>query len=272
MDLNTIWRSILDWTLSNGIKIVISLVLLVVSFMLINMLCRYLRKKVDEKKLDKTVSLALIKIIKIGLKLFVLALVLGYLGFETGSIAALVASLGVGIGLATQGALSNIAGGILLLISRPFKVDDYIESAGESGSVEEISIIYTRLRTPDNKVVLIPNGTLANQDITNYSLKETRRVDIDFSIAYSADYSTARRVILDAFGEHALVLKSPEAAVRITEYGENGIRLSARCWVKSEDYWTVYFDIMEQLKGDFDKHGIKIPYNQLEIHIDEKDK
>ena len=272
MDFNTILRSVLDLIIINGVKIVISLFLIVGAFMLINMLCRYLLKKVEEKKLDKTVSIAFIKIIKIGLKLLALALVLGYLGFETGSIAALVTSLGVGIGLATQGALSNIAGGILLLVSRPFKVDDYIETASESGTVEEISIIYSRLRTPDNKVVLIPNGTLANQNITNYNLKETRRVDVDFGIAYSSDYATARRVILDAFDKHALVLKSPEAVVKITEYGESGIRLSSRCWVRSEDYWTVYFDIMEQLKSELDKHGIKIPYNQLEVHIDEKEK
>lgn len=270
MDWNAIWTSIVNWAVSSGVKIVISFILLVVSFTLINRLSKYMRKKVDEKDVDKTVSLVIIKLVKIGLKVLVVLVLLGYLGLETGSITALIASLGVGIGLATQGALSNIAGGILLLVTRPFKVDDFIQTNGESGTVEEISIIYTRICTPDNKVVLIPNGTLANANIVNFSVKDLRRVDFTFGISYASDFVKAQNVILEVFARHKLVLKDPEPMVRVTEHAASSVNLASRCWVKSADYWTVYFDVMEEVKAEFDKQGIKIPYNQIDIHIDQK--
>ena len=174
------------------------------------------------------------------------------------------------MGLAVQGSLSNFAGGVLIILTRPFKIDDYIETQGISGTVEDIHIIYTILRTPDNKVIHIPNGTLANSTITNYSSKDTRRVDFTFSIAYDADYLKAEQIILDICKSHSLVLDDPAPVCRLSEYADSAIKLVLRVWTLSSDYWNVYFDINESVKNEFDAAGISIPYNQLDVHIDNK--
>jgi small conductance mechanosensitive channel len=190
----------------------------------------------------------------------------------TSSIAALITSLGVGVGLAVQGALSNFAGGILIIFTRPFKIDDYIEACGVGGTVEDINLIHTILRTPDNKVITLPNGTLANENIVNYSVKDTRRVDLVFSISYEADFAQAQRLLLSTVAGHELVLADPAPFVRMKEHGDSAIKIAARVWVKSEDYWTVYFDLTERVKAVFDENDIVIPFNQLDVHLTPSDK
>ena len=166
-----------------------------------------------------------------------------------------------------QGALSNFAGGILIIFTRPFKIDDYIAACGVDGTVEDINLIHTVLRTPDNKVITLPNGTLANETIINYSVKDTRRVDFVFAIAYEADFALAQRLLRSVFEEHELVLSDPAPFVRMTEHGDSAIKIAARAWVNSADYWTVYFDVTERVKAVFDENGIVIPYNQLDVHL-----
>ena len=186
---------------------------------------------------------------------------------DTSGLAAVLASLGVGAGLAINGTLSNFAGGILLLITRPFKVDDYIEAAGYSGTVEEIMIVNTKLRTPDNKVVFIPNGTLSTTSIVNYSAKDTRRHEFVFSISYKEDFEKAKAVIKQICTDHPLVLETPEPFVRVSKHNESSVDLTARVWVNKEDYWTVNFDVLEAVKKAFDENGIEIPYRQLDVHM-----
>ena len=160
-----------------------------------------------------------------------------------------------------------MAGGILIILTRPFKIDDYIEAQGHSGTVVDIHITNTKLLTPDNKVIYIPNGPLANGNIVNYSEKDTRRVDFTFGIGYANDFEKAKQIIKDICDAHELVMKTPAPFIRVTEHAASSINIVTRVWVNSADYWTVYFDIMEQVKTEFDKAGIEIPFNQVDVHI-----
>ena len=271
MDWQQVWATVLDWLTHTGIKIVISLIVLFVSFKLINVISRRWAKKsekLSEKgKADKTISRVVNHVVKISLKVVVTVGVIGYLGIDTSGIAALVASIGVCVGLAVNGALSNLAGGVLLLITRPFKVDDYISTCGHEGTVEDIFMCNTKIRTVDNKVVYIPNGTLSTSTIVNYSAKDLRRVDMDFTISYSNDFEKAKKIIEEVYSAHELVLKDPESTVRMSSHGESSIVLTAKMWTKNDDYWTVKYDMLERVKKAFDENGIEIPFNQLDVHL-----
>ena len=267
MDWNVFFNTILTWVTNTGVKIIISIIILIISFKIINVLCRKIERKSVDKKSDKTILKTLAHILKIGLKVLVAVCLVGYLGIDTSGITALVTSLGVCVGLALNGALSNFAGGVLLIFTRPFKLDDYIEAQGYSGTVQEINITNTKLLTFDNKVVYIPNGTLANGEITNYTEKELRRVDLVFSIGYGDDFEKAKNVIIEICDNHELILKDPAPFIRVTEHGASSINISTRVWVKTSDYWSVYYDMFELVKKGFDEAGIEIPFNQLDVHV-----
>lgn len=269
MDFEKVVSVVTSWVTSAGIKIVITLVILAVSFPLINRVTRLIKKYCISRNVDKTVGKTFRYIFNIGTKVLVLCCLLGYLGIDTASISALVATLGLGVGLAVQGSLSNFAGGIIILLTRPFKVDDFIEAQGLSGTVEKIHIIYTYLRTIDNKVIAIPNGTLANGVMVNYNAMPSRRVDLDFTIAYEEDFHRAQQVILDICREHSLVLEDPAPLCRVSEHGASAVTLVTQVWCNSSDYWTVRFDLLEQVKERFDQEHISIPYNQLDVHLDQ---
>ena len=267
--METVIDTVLSWCLNTGMKILISVVLLLVSFRIINVLARKLERKVDDKRFDKTLVKTLAYVGKVGLKILVVLCLVGYLGVDTSGITALVTSLGVCAGLAVNGALSNLAGGVLIIFTRPFKVDDYIEveKDGVAGTVEDIRIVYTKLRTPDNKVIYLPNGTLSNSSIINYSEKDTRRVDFLFSVAYESDFEAAKELIYNICTSHELTLDDPAPLVRVSEHGDSGVNITARVWVNSADYWTVKWDILESSKRAFDESGIEIPYNKLDVNV-----
>lgn len=262
-------ETVLSWCVSTGIKIIISLIILVVSFRVINLLSRKIEKKQFKGELhDKTMIKVLSYIFKVGAKIVVVICLVGYLGIDTSGLTALVTSLGVCAGLAVNGALSNLAGGIIIIFTRPFKLDDYIEVEGSvSGTVEDIQIVCTKLRTPDNKVIYVPNGTLSNSNIINYSEKPTRRVDFSFSISYDNDFEKAKALVSEICSSHPLALSDPAPMVRVSEHGPSSVNLTARVWSNNEDYWTVKFDILESVKKAFDENGISIPYNQLDVHV-----
>ena len=267
MDWNLIFNSILNWATTTGVKILIALVILFVSFKVINVIGRRIEKAGTKKNADKTIMKTLAYVFKIALKIIVGICIVGYVGIDTSGLTALVTSLGVCIGLAVNGALSNLAGGVLILLTRPFKIDDFIEAQGYSGTVLDIHITNTKLRTGDNKIIYIPNGALSAGTIVNYSEQDTRRVDFKFSVGYNADYEKAKAIIKNICESHELVLKDPAPFVRVSEHGASSINIVTRVWVKSADYWTVNFDILEQVKTAFDTNGIEIPYNQLDVHI-----
>lgn len=264
---NNVINSIVGWATTAGVRLLIAIVILFVSFKVINAIARRIEKKGNKDKYDKTIMKTIAYIFRIGLKIVIAVCLVGYVGIDTSGMTALVTSLGVCAGLAVNGALSNLAGGVLLILTRPFRIDDFIEAQGYSGTVEDIHITNTRLRTPDNKVVYIPNGALSTGNIVNYSEKDTRRVDFTFSVGYGEDFERAKAIIADICNAHELVLSDPEPFVRVSQHADSGINIVARVWVKSSDYWTVNFDILEAVKAEFDKQGIKKPYNQLDVHV-----
>ncbi len=265
---NDLLNSIINWATSTGVKIVIALVLWFVSFKLINFLTRRLEKRIiNRKKADKTLTTTLFYILRIVLKIVVLTCLIGYLGIDTSGLAALIASLGVGIGLAVNGALSNLAGGVLILVTRPFKIDDYIQSGSYEGTVEDIHIVFTKLRTVDNKVVYVPNGALSSSTIVNYSEKDQRRVDLVFSIAKTEDFKRAEEVMLGVVNAHDKVLKDPAATARIDSHTPNDMRVILKSWVKGEDYWDVYYDLQESVKKALDEAGIEMSPNKLDVTV-----
>lgn len=270
MDWQALGNMLLQWATNTGIKIVIALIIMFVSFKIINVIAKKIIKRGEKKHADKTIFKTLAYVLKVGLKIIVIICLIGYLGIDTSGLTALVASLGVCVGLAVNGALSNLAGGVLIIITRPFRIDDYIEALGYSGTVVDIHITNTKLLTPDNKVIYLPNGTLANAEIVNYSEKDLRRVDFMFSIGYSDDFEKAKQIITEICVAHELVLKEPQPFVRVKEHGSSSINITARAWVKNSDYWTVYFDVTEAVKTAFDKEGIEIPFNQLDVNIRNK--
>ncbi len=265
--LESILNTIINWGLNTGIKIVIALVLMFISFKLINWIGKKVMRNSEKKNVDKTITKTFVHVSKILAKCIITVCLVGYLGIDTSAITALIASFGVCIGLAVNGALSNIAGGVLILVTRPFKVDDFIEAQGISGTVSDINITNTKIITGDNKVIYIPNASLSNGNIINYSEKDTRRVDFEFSIAYSADVEKAKAILNNIFASHELVLKDCAPFVRMSAHGESSIKIKGRVWTKSSDYWTVYFDVLEAVKAEFDKNGIEIPFNQIDVHI-----
>ena len=271
---NLTWEAVgetlLSWCLNTGVKILIALVLLMVSFRIINLVSRRIEKGTKlTGKHDKTIVKALSYIGKVGAKIIVVICLVAYLGIDTSGLTALVTSLGVCAGLAVNGALSNLAGGVIIIFTRPFKLDDYIEVEGSdiAGTVEDIQIVCTKLRTPDNKTIYVPNGTLSNSNIINYSEKDTRRVDFTFCIDYSNDFEKAKALVMAVCTSHKLVLSDPAPFVRMSEHAQSSINLTARVWVKSGDYWTVKFDILEAVKQTFDENNISIPFNQLDVHL-----
>ena len=240
---------------------------MLITFKIINKLSRKIEKSGDKPHRDKTLMRVFAYIVRIGAKCLVTVSLVGYLGIDTSGITALIASLGVCIGLAVNGAVGNIAGGVLIIVTRPFRVDDYIEAQGVSGTVTDIHLTYTKIVTPDNKVVYIPNGELSNGNIVNYSEKDIRRVDLKFSIAYENNFEKAKEIITEVCNAHELVLKDKSMTVRVSAHNESSIDITTKVWVNRADYWTVNFDLLESVKREFDKAGITIPYNQLDVHI-----
>lgn len=256
-----------SWIVNTGLKIVLAVILLIVLFKVIDWLGKKLNKLFEKKAVDKTLSKTLIYIIKLAGKTIVVVCLVGFLGFDTSALTALIASLGVCLGLAVNGAVANIAGGVLIIITRPFKVDDFIEAQGVMGTVTDIHLTNTKVLTVDNRVVHVPNGALANGNIINYSEKDQRRVDLVFTVSYASDVEKAKALVMGVLDSHELVLKDPEPFVRLSAHGKSAIEITSRAWVSTADYWTVYFDILENVKTEFDKAGIDIPFDQLDVHV-----
>ena len=265
--LNNVSNTLINWAMTAGLRVLIALVIMFISFKIVNSVARKIQKSSDKGKIDKTLARTFAYIFKITMKCLIAICLIGYVGIDTSGLAALVVSFGACVGLALNGALSNLAGGILIILTRPFRVDDFIEAQGYSGTVEDIHITNTKIRTADNKVVYIPNGPLSSGTVVNYSVKDTRRVDFTFSIGYSDDFEKAKGIVMDILTAHELTLDDPAPMVRVSAHGASSIDLVARVWVKSADYWTVNFDILEAVKAAFDKEGIEIPFNQLDVHV-----
>ncbi len=271
IDWNALWNTIVQWCTSVGLKLLIGLIVLFIAFKITNLLTKKLYKHLQKRQADETLSRVGTQAIRILIKVILLVCFVGYIGIETASISALIASLGVGIGLAVQGSLSNLAGGVIIIVMRPFRIGDTITTNGETGTVEDIHMFYTVLVTPDNKVVHVPNGSLANNVIVNNSIKETRRVDVVMSISYDTDYDHAVEVINEVCSKNALIFNEPAPFVGINAYSASSVDLVIRVWCANKDYWTINKYLLVEIKKAFDEKGIEIPFNQLEVAIKNKE-
>ena len=268
MTLETIVKRIIDWTFTGGIKLIIGTLAIVIGFKIINKLSKRFINLAEKRNVDMTLIKFIKSFISYTLKILLVLIIAGsYWKLELSGLAAIVASAGVAIGLALQGSLSNFAGGFIILLLRPFKVGDYIQTGQFEGTVEQIGVFYTSLTTIDNKVVLIPNGSLSNGSLVNYSAKDTRRVDLVFAVSYESDILKVRGILKDIVQQHRLVLDYPEPFVGLLEQADSSLNFAVRVWVNTPDYWTVYFDLLEEVKLRFDKEEISIPYPQIDQHL-----
>ena len=267
MNFESFIESLVNWCLHSGVKLLLGLLILVVGWKLIKKLVVTLNKFLSKKGFDTTLQTFLESLLDISLKILLIICVMETIGLDLTGLAALVASAGLAVGLALQGSLSNFSGGVIILVMRPFKVGDFIEAQGYSGVVEKIQIFYTYLLTPDNKEILIPNGNLANGSVVNYSSKDTRRVDLTFGVGYEADILKVKSALTSIINSNEKILKEPEAFINITEHGESSVNFVVRVWTKTENYWDVYFYLLEQAKIKFDEEQISIPYPQMDVHI-----
>ena len=258
---------ILDLIASLGGKILVGLLVLCVGFYIIKRIKRFIKSSHRLDKLDLSLRSFLSSFTSIALYIVLFITLAMILGIPVTSFFTVLATCGAAIGLALQGALSNFAGGLMILHFKPFKVGDFIEAAGESGTVSEITVVYTVLLTPDNKSITIPNGTLTNSVIENYSTEATRRVDWSFTADYSCDSEKVKGIIEKVVTSHSKALKAPEAFVRVSNCGDNGVEYTARVWVNSADYWDVYFDVLEGVKKAFAENDIIVPFPQMDVHV-----
>lgn len=258
----------IDLAIQYGLKIIGAIIIWIIGSWVIGRLLKAAKKVMNKGNYDVSLQKFLLNLIKWTLKVVLVIVVLGTVGVQTTSFAAILASIGLAIGLALQGSLGNFAGGVLIMIFKPIKIGDFIEAQSESGTVKEIGIFTTKLTTPDNKEIIIPNGALSNGNITNYSVEDTRRVDFTFGVGYDSDIKKTKEVILSVIDSHPLILKDPAAAVNVSELADSSINFFTRVWVKKEDYWAVKFDVTEQTKEALDKAGIEIPYPHIQLKQD----
>lgn len=267
MNWEAVLKSFIAMLTAFGIKLLTASVVLFVGHKLIKSFKRWIGTSAKFEKADGSVRSFLTSFIGIVLYVILVITITVMLGIPATSLITALASCGVAIGLALQGSLSNFAGGIMILLFKPFKVGDYIKTEEASGTVAEITTVYTILHTPDNKVITIPNGTLTNSVIENYSAVEKRRIDLEFNVSYDSDIDKVKAVIMEVISAHEKVVSDPPPFARLSEHGESSLVFTVRVWSKTEDYWDVRFDIVEEIKRAFDSNGISIPFPQLDVCI-----
>ncbi len=268
MDFQAFLDKLLSGAADLAFRLLGGLAILILGRILIRWLMRVLKKSRGIKHLDPAVERFLLHAIRVSLNVVLALSVVAVLGIPMTSALALFASAGVAIGLALQGALGNLAGGIMILIFHPFHLDDFIEIDTFSGTVTDIGFFYTTLLTTDNRSVTIPNGTVMGEEIINYSANPTRRVDMTFTAPYGSDPQRVRELLLAVAREHPLVLDTPETFCRLSEQGEDGLHFTLRAWVEKDDYWTVKFDLLETAHARLSADGFSPPYRQIDVHLD----
>jgi small conductance mechanosensitive channel len=248
-------------------KLVLAIVTLIVGLWVIGGLKKLVKKSMEKKDIDKSLRNFLTSLFSVLLKVLLVISVISMVGVETTSFIAIIGAAGLAIGLALQGSLANFAGGALILILKPFKTGDYIESMGHAGTVNNIQVFHTELKTPDNKTIILPNGPVANNDIVNYSTEDTRRIDFAFGIGYSDDISKAKELLNKIIAADNRILKDPAPLIAVGELADSSVNITTRVWCKKEEYWNIYFDMFEKVKTTFDANGISIPFPQRDLHL-----
>ena len=266
-DVGRLWVQIQEIVTVWGLKVIAAVAIFIVGRWIAMFMRRVIRRLMERANVESIITGFVSSIAYIALLAFVVIAALGQLGIQTTSFIAVLGAAGLAIGLALQGSLANFAAGFLMIIFRPFKVGDFIEGAGVAGIVEEIQIFTTTLKTPDNKIIIIPNAKLSGDNIVNYSTQETRRVDMSVGVAYDSDLSHVKKVLNDIISQDERVLADPPPQVVVAELADSSVNLVVRVWTKSGDYWAVKCDMTETIKNRFDAEGINIPFPQREIRI-----
>ena len=260
-----------EYIIPFGINIAMAIVIYIIGKIIVGIMVNVFGKVMAKSKYDDMLIDFLQSIISAVLMLFVIIAALDQLGVDTTSLAAILAAAGLAIGLSLQSSLGNFAAGVMLLIFRPFKAGDFVDAGGASGTVKSIGIFTTMMTTPDNKEVIVPNGSIYRDNIINYSAKDTRRVDMVFGIGYDDDLKKAKSILEEMVAADPRVLADPPPKVAVSELGDNSVNFVVRPWAASSDYWGLKFDLTEAVKLRFDAEGISIPYPQMDVHIHKSD-
>jgi small conductance mechanosensitive channel len=251
-----------------GVNIILAIAIFIVGRIIAKSIVKLVRRILNKSEMDEILINFISSIVNIALLLAIVIAALDQLGVDTTSLIALLGAAGLAIGLALKDSLQNFASGVMLIIFRPFKTGDLVETNGTTGVIEKITIFNTVLRTPDNCEIIVPNGSVYSGNITNFSSKGTRRIDMIFGIGYEDDIKKAKEIMQNILNQHEDILDDPKPVVAVAELADSSVNFHVRPWVKSGDYWAVHFDVTEQIKLAFDDNGISIPYPQMDLHID----
>ncbi|EHZ2656507.1 small-conductance mechanosensitive channel MscS [Vibrio vulnificus] len=260
-----------DLLIQYGVNIISAIVILFIGNIIVKAVANSVSKVLNKKEMDKAVVEFIHGLVRYLLFVIVLIAALGRVGVETASVVAVIGAAGLAVGLALQGSLSNFAAGVLIVAFRPFKSGDYVEIGGVAGSVEAIQIFQTVLKTPDNKMVVVPNSGVIGGAITNYSRHATRRVDLMVGVSYKSDLKKTKQVIRETLEKDTRILKDPDMTIGVVALADSSVNFVVRPWCKTEDYWAVYFDSMQAIKEALDANGIEIPFPQMDVHLNKVD-
>ncbi|MGJ8620569.1 MAG: mechanosensitive ion channel family protein [Methylophilaceae bacterium] len=267
MDLEMIMNKAVELALVYGPKLVAAIVVLIIGLWVIKGVTRGVRTAMDTKNIDPSLKPFVVSIVNVLLKVMLVISVLGMLGIQMTSFIAVLGAAGLAIGLALSGTLQNFAGGVMILLLKPFKVGDFIDTQDYLGKVSAIKVFNTVLLTPDNKTIIIPNGELSNKAITNFSTQEQRRVDWTIGVGYGDDVDKARQVIQKLIDQESRILKDPAVLIAVSELADSSVNFAVRAWVMAGDYWPVYYEMNENVYKTFAKEGLNIPFPQMDVHL-----
>ena len=263
----SLWNQVSELLSSFGLSLFIALTILIVGRQVVKIVIKVISSALERSNTEDTVRIFVTNLLNTLLMIVVFIAAINQLGIQTTSIIAVLGAAGLAIGLALQGSLSNFAAGILIVIYRPYKVGDYIQADNHLGTVDDIQIFSTVLKTPDNKLVIVPNGSIMNGSIVNFSNQDKRRVDIIASCSYEDDIDKVKSVLADILSQDDRILSEPEPRIAVSELADSSVNLIVRPWVKNSDYINVYYSLLEEIKKRFDQEGISIPYPQSDVHI-----
>ena len=266
-DWAEVWTMIQTTGVDFGINLITAIVIFFIGKWVVNLVVKGMLKAMQKSDVDTTLRRFVANLVRMLLMLFVIIAAIGALGVKTASLVALIGAAGLAVGLALQGSLSNFAAGVLIVMFRPYKVGDWIEGGGVSGAVEEVQILTTVLKTGDNKRVIIPNSQIMGTTITNYSANDTRRVDLVVGVSYSDDLDKVRKELQDLVAADDRILDDPAVTIAVSELADSSVNFVLRPWVRTADYWGVYFDLTEAIKKRFDEVGISIPFPQQDVYV-----
>ena len=265
------WTQVVEYLKTNSVDLTINIAVAIAIFyvgkIVVSLFVRGLRKLMQQREVDKTLETFVSNLVRISLMVVVIIAAISQVGIETTSFIAIFGAAGLAVGLALQGSLSNFAAGVLIVLFRPYRVGDFVEAAGIAGSVQQVQILTTILKTPDNKMIIVPNAQIMDSVITNYSANDTRRVDMVVGVSYSDDLDKVHNTIKELVDADERILDDPECTIAVSELADSSVNFVVRPWVKTADYWPVHFDLTKAIKKRFDKEGISIPFPQQDVYL-----